>query len=382
MRASKWHQVNAWRLSQHGLSPRVSSRDVVEAVRCTAGIQAQVMSAAELALCTRVEGLSAHEIRSALWQDHRLVKTWAMRATLHVLEARHLPLYVAALSFREFRNWSAHAAYYGLSPAQHEALLSAVPQVVGREPMTREQLAIALAEQTGLAHVRDVILSSSWGTLLRQAALRGDLCFGPNQGQHVTFVNPRAWMGAWPSIEPEQALQELVRRYLRAYSPATAADFARWCWDGGGIIQAKKLFGSMNEELEEVDVEGWRAVALRATLEPMQRLEPAETIHLLPLFDAYTIGMPREREQLLSLSYKSLVFRPQGRVSAVVLGNGSIQGVWQYTTLRSQTVVTVHLFRSPTAVIHKGIEAEVERLSDFFKTNVFLEYEHRSSISL
>jgi hypothetical protein len=34
---------------------------------------------------------------------------------------------------------------------------------------------------------------------------------------------------------------------------------------------------------------------------PMQRLEPSETIHLLPLFDAYTIGMPRDREQLLSL---------------------------------------------------------------------------------
>jgi hypothetical protein len=67
MRALKWHQVHAWRLSQHGLSPRLSSRDVVEAVRRTAGIQAQVMSAAELALCTRVEGLSAHEIRSALW---------------------------------------------------------------------------------------------------------------------------------------------------------------------------------------------------------------------------------------------------------------------------------------------------------------------------
>ncbi len=373
MTALKWHQVHAWRLSQYGLSPRLSSRDVIEAVRRTAGIQAQVMSAAELALFTRVEGLWAHEIRSALWQEHTLVKTWAMRATLHVLETRDLPLYVAALSFRQFRNWSARAAYYGLSPAQHEAFLSAVPQVVGREPMTREQLATALAKRTGLAHVRDVILSSSWGTLLRQSALRGDLCFGPNQWQRVTFVNPRAGMGAWPSIEPEQALQELIRRYLRAYGPATAADFARWCWDGGGIIQAKKLFGSMNEELEEVDVEGWRAVALRATLEPMQPLEAAETIHLLPRFDAYTIGMPHAGEPLFSGAYKRLVFRPQGWVSAVVLVNGSIQGVWQSTTRRSQTVVKVHLFCPPTAVIQKGIEAEVERLSDFFKTNVFFE---------
>jgi len=379
MKALKWHQVHAWRLSQHGLSPRLSSRDVVEAVRRTAGIQAQVMSAAELALCTRVEGLSAQEIRSALFQDHSLVKTWAMRATLHVLETRDLPLYVAALSFREFRNWSAHFAYYGLSPAQHEAFLSAVPQVVGSQPMTREQLAIALAEQTGIAHLRDVILSSGWGTPLRQSALRGDLCFGPNQGQNVTFVNPRAWIGAWPSIEPEQALQELVRRYLRAYGPATAEDFARWCWDGGGRIQAKKLFHSMKDELEEVDVEGWRAVALRATTDMMQRLEPSETIHLLPLFDAYTIGMPRDREQLLDGAYKSLVFRPQGWISAVVLVNGSIQGVWQQTTRGSQTIVKVQLFCPPRTLIQKGIEAAVERLSDFSRTKISLEYEHHSS---
>lgn len=374
--ALNWHQVYAWRLSQHGLSPRLNSQDVVQAVTRTSGIQAQVMSAAELALCTRVEGLSAQDIRSALWQDHTLVKTWAMRATLHVLAASDLPLYAAALNFRDFRNWPAHFAYYGLSPAQHAAFLSAVPQVLGDKPMTREQLAIALAEQTGIAHLRDLILSSSWGTPLKQSAIRGDLCFGPNQGQNVTFVNPRAWMDAWPSIEPEQAIREMIRRYLRAYGPATATDFARWCWDGGGKNEARQLFQSMKDELEEVEVEGWRAVALRATLEPMQHLEPAETIHLLPLFDAYTIGTPRDREQLFDGIYKRLIFRPQGWISAVILVNGSIQGVWQSSTRRSQAVVKVHLFRSPTASIQKGIEAEVERLRDFFKTNVLLEYEY------
>jgi uncharacterized protein YcaQ len=380
--ALKWHQVHAWRLSQHGLSPRLNSQDVVQAVTRTGGLQAQVMSAAELALCTRVEELSAEDIKSALWQDRTLVKTWAMRATLHVLATSDLPLYAAALNFRDFRNWPAHFASYGLSPAQHEALLSAVPQVVGREPMTREQLAIALEKRTGIAHLRDLILSSSWGTPLKQSAIRGDLCFGPKQGQNVMFVNPRAWIDEWPSIEPEQAVREIIRRYLRAYGPATAEDFARWCWDGGGKNEARQLFQSMKDELEEVDVEGWRAVALRATLEPMQRLEPAETIHLLPLFDAYTIGTPREREQLFDGIYKRLIFRPQGWISAVILVNGSIQGVWQYTTRRSQTVVKVHLFCSPTALIQKGIEAEVERLGDFFKTKVLLEYEHLSSSGL
>jgi len=369
-------------LLQHGLSPRLNSQDVVQAVTRTGGLHAQVMSAAELALCTRVEGLSAQDIKSALWQDRTLVKTWAMRATLHLLATSDLPLYVAALSFSDLRNWSAIFASYGLSPAQHEALLSAVPRVLGREPMTREQLAIALAERTGIAHLRDVILSSSWGTPLKQSAMRGDLCFGPSQGQHVTFVNPRAWMAAWPSIEPEQAIREMIRRYLRAYGPATPEDFVRWFWEGGRKNETRQLFASMKEELEEVDIEGWRAFALRATLEPMQRLEAAETIHLLPLFDAYTIGTPRDREQLFDGIYKRLIFRLQGWISAVILVNGSIQGVWQSSTRRSQTFVKIRLFCSPTALIQKGIEDEVERLKGFFKTNVLLEYEHLSPSGL
>src|SRR5579863_4446726 len=128
MKALKWHQVHAWRLSQHGLSPRLNSRDAVQAVTRTAGIQAQVMSAAELALCTRVEGLSPQDVRSALWQDHSLVRTWAMRGTLHLLSASELPLYVAARSTQdEARIWSNYFAYYDITPAQQEALLTAIP---------------------------------------------------------------------------------------------------------------------------------------------------------------------------------------------------------------------------------------------------------------
>jgi hypothetical protein len=72
---------------------------------------------------------------------------------------------------------------------------------------------------------------------------------------------------------------------------------------------------------------------------------------------------------------KKLVFRSQGWISAVVLINGSIQGVWQQTRRGSQTVVTVHLFCPDRAEIHRGIEAAVERLSDFSRTKITLEYE-------
>src|SRR5712692_2680551 len=309
MTALKWHQVHAWRLSQHGLSPRFSSQDVVQAVTCTGGIQAQVMSAAELALCTRVEGLSPHDVHSALWQDHTLVKTWAMRGTIHLLAARELPLYVAARDWQHNASWSNYFAEFGLSPAQQEAFLLAVPHVLEQGPLTRLQLADAVAKHTGVAHVRDLILSSSWGSPLKPSAYRGDLCFGPGQGQNVTFMNPRVWIGKWQLIEPELALQEMARRYLQAYGPATPEDFAFWWGYQKGL--ARKLFQSIAEELEEVEVEGWQAFALSATLPLMQSVEPVEAIHLLPLFDAYTIGVPRDCEPLLAAAYKRQVFNLQ-----------------------------------------------------------------------
>ncbi len=373
MTALTWPQVHAWRLSQHGLSPRFSAQDFLQAVMRTGGIQAQVMSAAELAMCTRVEGFSPDDVQSALWQDHTLVKTWAMRGTLHVLSARELPQYVAARDWQHTERWSNYFAEFGLSRAQQDAFLQAIPHVLEQGPLTRLQLADAVARHTGVAHVRDLILSESWGTPLKPSAYRGDLGFGPGQGKTATFMNPRGWMGTWPTIEPKRALQDIARRYLQAYGPATADDFAFW-W-GCKKVLAKNLFHSLAEELEVVEVEGWRAFALRATLPLMQRVEPVEAVHLLPLFDAYTIGVPRDCEPLLAAAYKRQVFNLQGWTFAVILVNGAIQGVWSSTIRRAHTVVKVNLFSASTAAIRKGIAAEAERLSHLFAKHVVLEYE-------
>lgn len=373
MIALKWSQVHAWRLSQHGLAPRFSSQNCLGAVTRTGGIQAQVMSAAELALCTRVEGLSPRAVQAAIFQDHTLVKTWAMRGTLHLLPVKELPLYIAARDWQDNASWSKYFAEFGLSSAQQDAFLFAIPHVLEQGPLTRLQLADAVAMHTGAAHLRDLILSSSWGTPLKPSAYRGDLCCGPGQGKTATFMNPRGWMRAWQPIEPMLALQEIARRYLQAYGPATADNFAFW-W-GCQKTRAKKLFQSIEEELVEVEVEGWRAFALRATLSSIQSVAPAEQILLLPLFDAYTIGVPRDCEPLLAQAYKRQVFNLQGWTFAVILVNGSIQGIWHTKTRRSRTIIEVNLFSSPTPAIRQGIAAEAERLGHLFEKEVGLEYE-------
>ncbi|GHO46882.1 winged helix DNA-binding domain-containing protein [Ktedonospora formicarum] len=376
MHTLTWNQVHTWRLTQHGLTPRISKEDWVQIVTRIGGFQAQVMSAAELALCSRVEGLSAQDIKSALWQDHTLIKTWAMRGTLHLLPATELPLYVAARNWQLDTSWSRYFAEFGLSSqAQQEAYLAAIPHVLEQGPMTRQQLADAVAKHTRIALVRDLIVSANWGSPLKPSAYRGDLCFGPSQGSNVTFVHPKTWISNWSAqdtLEQEQALKRFVRLYLQAYGPALPEDFARW-W-GGNLSHARKLFRSMQDEVKEVEIEGQHAFALDTTLKHIQNAERSEVIHFLPLFDVYTIGVGRTLGEILPPIHKKLVFRPQGWISAVILVNGSIQGVWQSSPKRSQIHIKVHMFPPQATSIEKRIKAEADRLRSFYQKDIHLEF--------
>jgi hypothetical protein len=68
-------QVNSWRLSKHHLAQRADRKDMEAVVSDICGIQAQVLSAAELAICARVEGIRRQDVRDALWENHTLLKT-------------------------------------------------------------------------------------------------------------------------------------------------------------------------------------------------------------------------------------------------------------------------------------------------------------------
>jgi len=64
------------------------------------GVQAQVLSAAALSLWARVNNTTIQDVEDALWKHWTLVKTWAMRGTLHLLSSEGLSTYIAALRTR------------------------------------------------------------------------------------------------------------------------------------------------------------------------------------------------------------------------------------------------------------------------------------------
>jgi hypothetical protein len=356
-----WAQVMAWRAARHHLDERVPAKATLDVVAEIAGLHAQVMSSAELTLAARVEGLGPDDVRRALWEERSLVKTWAMRGTLHLLPAAELPLWQAALSTR--RNWETGAWQRAFASRQElERLNDAVAQALDGRLLTREELAARVGELTGSEELADK-LRESWGALLKPAAALGRLCFAPSQGQQVRFTRPDTWLGGWADHDPEEAMAEVTRRFLAASGPVTREDFARW-WGIPSPARGGRLLEGLGEQVARVEVEGTAAYVLAADLPGLAEAGGSRAVRLLPAFDQYVVTATLQAEHLMPGPFKARVYRPQGWLSPVLLVGGRMDGTWRQETKGRRLLVTIEPFTGPPpAWARRAAEAEAERLA-------------------
>jgi hypothetical protein len=338
------------------------------------GLHAQVMSSAELTLWNRVEGLDRRAVQSALWEQRTLVKTWAMRGTLHLLPADETPLWHAALATSSRYRSAALWRRFGLTLPELDRLTSAIASALEGRIVTREELVRDVVRITRSRTLGKTLALNSWGTILKPAAFTGRLCFGPSTGQRVRFTHPGTWLPSpAPPHDPETATASITRRFLSTYGPATHTDLARW-WGGGGLTAARRWIAALGDEAAEVDLEGTRAWMLAADLRQLRDLPPIRSVRLLPAFDQYVIGASHHAAQLLPGDFRAKVYRQQGWISPVLLVNGRMHGVWRHEIKGSRLHVMIEpLARTPSWVRREAV-GEARRLANWFERSLTIEW--------
>jgi len=353
-----WPQVHAFRLARHHLAKRSPKRDLTRVVGDIGGVQAQLMSAAEMQVGVRVIS-KTDDVEAALWNHKTLAKTWLMRGTLHLIPAADLPLYTAAMSKRWTNLSSAWVKYTGLTEPELRELFNAIGHELDDRPRTRQELIAAVSR--GRSEQVQTVLRSGWGIVLKPVAGAGQLCFGPNRGQSVTFVRPKQWLGSWRDLDPDDALGEVARRYLRAYGPATKDDFVRW-WGGHTRGAGKTAWAGLAGELASVSVEGSRADILAADLPKLAKSGPSPSLNLLPLFDPYLMGHS-SRDHLFDIAYRPRVSRTSGWISAVVLVEGRVVATWTHKLVKGMLSIAVDPFERMPPKAKPAIRARAEELA-------------------
>ena len=339
------------------------------------GLHAQVMSSAELTVWARVEGAKRGVVHRALWEHRTLLKPGATRGTLHLLPSAEMPLWHAAL--RDSRRYTSPALWrrFGMSMREADLLTESIARALNGRMMTRQELGREVGRIAKSPKLGKMLIASSWGTILKPAAYRGGLCFGPSAGQLVRFTHPEMWLdgvvSAAPRVDPLEVPSTITRRFIDVYGPATHHDFGRW-WGNNGIATARKWLVAMGDEVVQVDIEGSPMLMLAAHALQARELPPLKSARLIPAFDQYVIAASRHAAQLLPGALRGRVYRPQGWISPVLLINGRMDGVWRHELKGSRMEVTIEPFVPVPAWARRAASEEAERLAEFFDAKLNL----------
>lgn len=372
-----WAKAAAWRVRHHHLDERAPAGSMLAVASRLCGLHAQLMSSALLSLWVRVEELDRRAVQRALWEDRTLVKTWAMRGTLHLLPANELPMWHAALSASPRYLSPALWRRFGLTLVELDRLTEAIGVALDGCVLTREELAQKVARATGSAKFGKKLALGSWGTILKPAAFTGRLCFGPSISQRVQFTHPSSWMipksplATDVAVDPQAVTVAVTRRYLAAYGPATYHDLGRW-WGGGGVFNARRWITALGEEVLPVSLDGTQAWMLSTHAREVRELPPIRSVRLLPAFDQYVIGASRHAEHLLPGDLRSRVYRPQGWISPVLLVNGLMQGIWRHEIKDGRVEVVIEPFAKLPSWVRREAGQQAERLAAFLGGNLSL----------
>jgi hypothetical protein len=306
------------------------------------GLQAQYAPSMYIGLWSRLDGFERESLTRAL-EKRSVIQGTLMRSTIHLVSAADY--WPFAVAVREARR--AHWLRTGRREVSE-------PEMEAAAERLREALA-------GGASLRRKELDELLGKpAARGAGLWVDLVRAPPSG---TWERRRADLyalaEAWTEpvdIAHDDAVVQLVRRYLGAFGPATAKDVASFSG-----LPARELEAA----LARLDLRRFRSQNQEELLDlpraPLPDPDTPAPVRFLPTWDASLLVHAR-RTGVLPEEHRPRIFHVKAPQSyPTFLVDGAVAGTWRY----EKGAVELSPFERLDAAARRELAGESERLAAY-----------------
>ncbi|GAA2023771.1 winged helix DNA-binding domain-containing protein [Agromyces tropicus] len=351
--------ARAVRLQAHGL--RTPSDDAVAVVERMGAMQAQDLGAAKWAIGSRMAHPALDAVDAAL-ADRRVVRSWPMRGTLHVMPTRLLRPTLRLTASRVLGGARLRHERLELGDAEYRTARGVVErELAGGATATREELA-ALWAAAGIAATGPRTYHLIWWL-----ALDGVLCGGPVDGrvQHFALLDAWAPPGADEPDSREATLAELLTAYVTGHGPVTLADFA-W-WSGLTMRDARDGLEGAGDAIERFAEASARDaterfVAAGATEAAASRPSGA---FALAAFDEYFLGYA-DRSPVCDPRFADHVIPGgNGVFQPLLVLDGRVVGTWRRTGTAARPRVELRWFTTPADTVAGRFDRPVRAWARF-----------------
>lgn len=324
--------------------------DPLVAVQRLGALQAQDLPGALASIALRVEGHSHAAVVDA-FADGRLVRSWPMRGTLHIVAAADLGWMLSLTAARMLATSATRRMQVGITEAvANRARLIADEVLSVAGPITRAALFDQWREAGLLNHPQAGV------HLLGMLCQEQQLVLGPVVGREQLVARLADWVPSATHRDRDAALAELARRYLNSHGPATAADLARWA--SLPITQARAGIAAVRDEFDAATIDGVEhlfAPQLPQLLADHRR--DAIRLRLLPGFDEFVLGYADRSFAVAAGFEERLVPGGNGMFRASIVTGGRVVGTWK----RGGTTKRPSLVIEPFAALSATDQAAAQR---------------------
>ena len=320
------------------------------AIEHLVGMQAQEPQAPYLGLWSRLDGFRPDEL-SGLIASRRAVRGPLMRATIHLVTARDWsrlrPLVDPVLS----RQFASSPSGKLLAGRDLQQLLAQARHVLAEHPCTRSELGRTLAVAWPELDPTSLAYAVSYLEPVIQIPPRGLW----RQSGAARWTTATTWLanGADERSSPEDA----IRRYLRAFGPATVQDIQAW----SGLTRLKNLVDHYRDELRTFQDEHGREL-LDVTDGSLPDPDTPAPVRFLPPFDNAILSHA-DRSRIISAEHRHMIYRD--RLMRTFLLDGFVAGTWQL----SDTTLEIRPIRPTRNAERHALEEEARRFLAFLLPN-------------
>lgn len=338
-----------WRLhNQHIMgTPFEKPEDVVAWL---GAVQAQDYLGSLWALGLRMGHAGEKEIEQAI-ADKKIVRSWPLRGTLHYAVAEDVRWMLRLVAPRTIASTASRYQQLELDEATLAKSRDMIAHALqGGKQLTRHELAAAL-HQAGISTDGQRLIH-----ILNRSALDGLICYASRHGKQFTFALLDEWIPAARTLNRDEALAELAKRYFTSHGPATLQDFV-W-WSGLAAADARASLEMVKSQLIQDVIDGQAYWFLRNT--SISQDVPV-TAYLLPGFDEYLVGY-KDRRAVLDPKYTR---RLNALFSPTIVIDGRVVGTWQRTLKKSAVVIEIQPFTTFDEAERDAIATAAHRYGEF-----------------
>ncbi|HWJ66474.1 MAG TPA: winged helix DNA-binding domain-containing protein [Nocardioides sp.] len=331
-------------LRQH-LLERVD-RTPAEMIGHLVGLQAQEPMPPYLSLAARLTDLDPREVSDALG-SRALARVLSLRDTVHLhlpADALSLPVWAAPVRERELRT---SQSIGDARTVDRERFAAAVRAVLADGPLPQRTLGARLAEQFPSCAASQLGQVARVTEVLVQLPPRGT--WKPTESTAVAYDFADRWLGG-RLHEPD--VPELVRRYLRAFGPATAADMTTW----SGVTRLAPVLAGMADLVRHEGEDG--RVLYDVEGAPVADEDAPAPVRLLGTYDNVWLSHAG-RDRVTAPKRRNAWMGVSGAQSNALFVDGWLEGLWRVENGR---VVLGEILRPLSSAERAGLDEEIGRV--------------------